>query len=55
MCCPEPIGFKHGDWNIMKWYNLRPDDQSKLDGIISSSDFREGECIVSFYNQEVVS
>lgn len=48
MCSPDPIGFKKGDWNIMKWRNLSNDDRGMLDGRITSSDFREGDVIVTF-------
>jgi len=49
MCANAPIGFKEGNWDIQKWYNLDVDDKKLLDGIITSKDFREGTVTVEIY------
>jgi len=45
----QPIGFAKGYNYIAKWYNLNKSDIKKLDGVITSGDFREGSVkIVTF-------
>lgn len=44
MCRNEPIGFADDcqyDY-VAKWYNIAPEEKLSLDGVIVSSDFREG-------------
>ena len=48
MCQDAPIGFKQGDWDISKWWNLSAEDKSKLDGAVLSKDFRNGPVKVVF-------
>ena len=48
MCGDEPMGIKYGDFLIAKWRNLGP-DKSRLDGVITSPDFREGGCQIEFW------
>lgn len=49
MSAQQPIGFAKGYDYIAKWYNLNKSDIKKLDGVITSSDFREGSVkIVTF-------
>lgn len=37
-----PIGLLKGEWQIAKWYNLTPKEQTQLDGTITCiSSFRE--------------
>ena len=43
-----PIGFKEGDWDIAKWWNLSTEDKKQLDGVITSPDFRHGPVKISF-------
>jgi len=52
MAYPCPIGFKKGNYDISKWWNLTPEEQKSLDGIISfSEDFREGDVTIKFYQK----
>jgi len=41
-----PVGFKEGDWDIAKWWNLSASDIKQLDGVITSPDFRHGPVTV---------
>lgn len=51
MCRSEPIGFKHGDLYVAKWYNLSKEDREQLDGImLPEPDFREGGAVILFFN-----
>lgn len=38
---PNPVGFTQGRYSFpWKWHNLTNDDKSKLDGVLTSEDFR---------------
>jgi len=51
MCRNEPIGFKHGELYVAKWYNLSKEDKENLDGVmLPEPDFREGSSIILFFN-----
>lgn len=51
MCSGEPIGFKHGNLHIAKWYNLSKEEKAQLDGVmIPEPDFREGGVVIIFLN-----
>lgn len=51
MCRDEPIGFKHGDYRIDKWYNLSSEDKEQLDGVmLPEPEFREGGAVILFFN-----
>lgn len=49
MCRDMPIGLLKGDYDISKWRNLTVEKIKQLDGVMTSSDFREGEVIVKIY------
>jgi len=53
MCRDEPIGFADAKKyeRIAKWYNLDSNDKKKLDGIITSTDFREGDVKITYYQK----
>lgn len=53
MCGDSPIGFKDIDVcsYISKWYNMDSNDKTLLDGVMISTDFREGEVYIVFFNQ----
>lgn len=48
----EPIGFADEDQfkYVAKWYNIGLGDRKKLDGIMVSSDFRNGEVTLAWFN-----
>jgi hypothetical protein len=50
MCRNEPIGFADNDVYdyVAKWYNIDVSDRLKLDGVMISDDFREGDVEVLF-------
>jgi hypothetical protein len=52
MCRDEPIGFADGSKYsyIAKWYNISKEDKKKLDGVLISSDFREGGAQILWFN-----
>jgi len=52
MCRDEPIGFADAKkYNyVAKWYNLSREDKELLDGVMVSSDFREGSVDILFFN-----
>lgn len=52
MCRDEPIGFADGDkyTYVAKWYNIDRADREKLDGLMLSTDFREGAVQIIFFN-----
>jgi hypothetical protein len=56
----QPIGFADGDqYNyISKWYNMTSEEHNKLDGVMISSDWREGSVEIIWFkeplNNEVV-
>jgi hypothetical protein len=53
MCGGEPIGFADGNqYNyISKWYNMNREDQNKLDGVMISSDWREGSVEIIWFKE----
>ena len=50
MCGDAPMGFKQGQWNIAKWFNLDMSDTAQLDGCIISKNFRNGPVKIKFGN-----
>ena len=48
LCNDAPIGFKQGEWDISKWWNLSSEDKGVLDGAVISDDFRSGPVTVMF-------
>jgi len=56
----QPIGFACNKTYgyISKWYNMRPDEHELLDGVMISSDWREGSVEIIWFkeplNNEVV-
>lgn len=50
MCRNEPIGFADDDTYdyVAKWYNIDVSDRLRLDGVMISDDFREGNVDVLF-------
>jgi hypothetical protein len=50
LCAGMPTALFKGDCIISKWYNLSRSQQNTCDGVILSSDFREGEVTVVIYN-----
>ena len=53
MCGGEPIGFADGDKYeyISKWRNMDREDQNKLDGVMISSDWREGSVEIIWFKE----
>jgi len=49
MCGDEPIGFSKVADYIAKWRNISPIEWKKLDGILISDDFREGDVKILFF------
>lgn len=50
MCYDEPIGIAKGLGRyIAKWYNLSPADKARLDGVMESDDFRDGDVKVTLF------
>jgi hypothetical protein len=51
MCGGEPIGFADEDKYdyISKWRNMDREDQGKLDGVMISSDWREGSVDIIWF------
>lgn len=49
ICGDKPIGFSRGVDYIAKWINITPIEWKKLDGILISDDFREGDVKVLFF------
>ena len=46
----NPVAFMKGEYTIpQKWHNLRPEHKSLIAGIITSSNWREGEVKVIIY------
>lgn len=54
MCRDEPIGFAKEDKCecVAKWRNIPKEDYGKLDGIITSNDFREGYVTIIYFKEE---
>jgi hypothetical protein len=44
-----PVALYKGDFNIAKWYNLSKIEQNTCDGVMLSTDFREGEVTIIIY------
>jgi hypothetical protein len=53
MCGGEPIGFADEDqYNyISKWYNMNREEQNKLDGVMISSNWREGSVEIIWFKE----
>jgi hypothetical protein len=53
MCGGDPIGFADGDkyGYISKWRNMDREDQNKLDGVMISSDWREGSVDIIWFKE----
>ena len=50
MSVKSPIAIMKGEYNIaQKWKNLSNDERKNVDGIMTSSDFRDGEVTVTLY------
>jgi hypothetical protein len=49
----QPIGFADGEqYNyISKWYNMNPEEHNKLDGVMISSDWREGSVDIIWFKE----
>lgn len=45
-----PVAIKYGPYDLpQKWKNMDDEDQASVDGIITSTDWREGEVKVIIY------
>jgi len=53
MCGDEPIGFADADKYeyIAKWRNIDPSDRVKVDGVMISSDWREGSVEIIWFKE----
>lgn len=50
MCMDMPIAIMKGtDWNIAKWKNLSTKEINTVDGVMLSTDFREGSVTIVIY------
>ena len=49
MCGDEPIAIMKGDVLIAKWKNLSTEERRKIDGIMTSEDFRGGSVVVEIF------
>ncbi len=49
MCRDEPIAFAKGERYIAKWRNIGYEDYPKMDGVLMSSDFRNGEVTIVYF------
>jgi hypothetical protein len=49
----QPIGFVDKEqYNyISKWYNMTPEEHNKLDGVMISSDWREGSVEIIWFKE----
>ena len=49
----QPIGFADGEqYNyISKWYNMTSEEHNKLDGVMISSDWREGSVEIIWFKE----
>jgi hypothetical protein len=46
----NPVAFVKGDYDLpQKWHNLKPKHKALIDGIMTSTDWREGEVKVIIY------
>ncbi len=50
-CFKSYCGILKGDFIIAKWKNLTPDEIKQLDGVMWSSDYREGVVQVVIFKQ----
>lgn len=52
----QPIGFACGEKYdyISKWYNMTPEEHNLLDGVMISSDWREGSVEIIWFNEPKV-
>ena len=57
MCRDEPIGFACNEkYNyIAKWYNIDPSDRKKVDGVMISTDWREGSVDIIWFSEPKTS
>jgi hypothetical protein len=47
---PNPIAFQKHYYTLPeKWHNIKAKDKTKIDGIMTSTDWREGEVKVIIY------
>ncbi|HRZ18724.1 MAG TPA: hypothetical protein P5136_01590 [Methanofastidiosum sp.] len=52
MASTEPIAIAKGkDILISKWHNIGPEDANRIDGVILSEDFREGDIYVLLFKR----
>lgn len=53
MCGDEPIGFacKEKYDYIAKWRNIAPDDRKKVEGVMISTDWREGSVDIIWFEE----
>jgi hypothetical protein len=49
LCRGMPTALYKGEYNISKWYNLSKEEQSTCDGVMLSTDYREGEITIVLY------
>jgi hypothetical protein len=46
----NPVGFMFGQYKVpQKWSNMSPEDKKKLDGVLISDDFRNGDVKVIIF------
>lgn len=53
MCGQLPIAIKWGNFLVAKWKNLTKSEQKNVDGVMISSDFREGGVTVLLFDEQV--
>jgi hypothetical protein len=46
LCRDMPVGLMRGDYQIAKWKNLTSEERASCDGLMTSSDFREGDVVI---------
>ena len=52
MCRDAPIALTKGDTHVAKWRNIDFEDWYKIDGLIVSKDFREGNVAVILFEDK---
>lgn len=50
MCMDEPIALAKGDVSITKWRNIPSSEYPRIDGLILSHEFREGDVAVVIFD-----
>jgi hypothetical protein len=57
MCSSEPIGFACNEKYdyIAKWRNIAPDERKKVDGVMISTDWREGSVEIIWFSEPKTS